>query len=133
MTINSRNKGASFEREIAKMLEDELGFKFKRDLRQYQAADYGDLITDDHFPFLIECKRYASGTGARESWWSQAVRAAKRTSQFPCVIYKYDRHEVRCVVPLNAIANALDLSTNNDHRVELAFSGFCYVARELIS
>jgi Holliday junction resolvase len=26
MTINSRNKGASFEREIAQMLEAELGF-----------------------------------------------------------------------------------------------------------
>jgi hypothetical protein len=89
MTINSRNKGASFEREIAQMLEAELGLQFKRDLRQYQAADYGDLITDDQFPFLIECKRYAKGSGMKEAWWDQAGRAAFRTDQWPCVIYKY--------------------------------------------
>ena len=133
MTINSRNKGASFEREIAQMLEAELGLQFKRDLRQYQAADYGDLITDDQFPFLIECKRYAKGSGMKEAWWDQAGRAAFRTDQWPCVIYKYDRQDIRCVVPLEAVAHALDYTTPSDHRVELTFAGFCYVVRELLA
>jgi hypothetical protein len=44
---NSRTKGASFEREVAKLLLLELGITFKRDLRQYQEADHGDLIPDD--------------------------------------------------------------------------------------
>ena len=33
---DSRNKGASFEREVAKLLVLEMGITFKRDLRQYQ-------------------------------------------------------------------------------------------------
>ena len=133
MTINSRNKGASFEREIAQMLEAELGFQFKRDLRQYQAADYGDLVTDDHFPFLIECKRYAAGTGMKQAWWDQASRAAAKTEQWPCVIYKYDRQDIRCVVPLEAVVHEITCATPSDHRVELTFAGFCYVARELLA
>jgi hypothetical protein len=35
---NSRNKGATFERDVAKMLFLELGITFKRDLRKYQEA-----------------------------------------------------------------------------------------------
>ena len=47
---NSRNKGAAAEREIAKLLFDELGMTFKRDLEQYRAGDTGDLICDEPFP-----------------------------------------------------------------------------------
>ena len=36
--VNGRNKGASFEREVANMLRDELGIGFKRDLEQYRAG-----------------------------------------------------------------------------------------------
>jgi hypothetical protein len=131
--VNSRNKGAGFEREVAQMLEAELGYKFKRDLRQYQSADHGDLITDADFPFLIECKRYASGIGMKDAWWQQACKAAAKTQQWPCVIYKYDRQQIRCVIPLDAIADAIDFKPEQDHKVELSFEGFCYVARELLS
>ena len=52
--VNGRNKGAQFERQVAKMLHDELGVSFKRDLEQYRAADHGDLIPDDpDFPFTL--------------------------------------------------------------------------------
>jgi hypothetical protein len=40
--VNGRAKGAAAEREIAKLLFDELGMTFKRDLEQYRAADHGD-------------------------------------------------------------------------------------------
>ena len=56
--VNGRQKGAAAEREIAKLLFDELGLSFKRDLEQYRAADHGDLICDEPFPFCIEVKRY---------------------------------------------------------------------------
>ena len=49
--VNGRQKGAAAEREIAKLLFDELGMTFKRDLEQYRAADHGDLICDEPFPF----------------------------------------------------------------------------------
>ena len=37
---------------------------FKRDLEQYRAADHGDLICDEPFPFVIEIKRYKTGCAA---------------------------------------------------------------------
>ena len=33
--VNGRQKGAAFERQIAGMLYDELGIKFRRNLDQY--------------------------------------------------------------------------------------------------
>jgi len=45
--VNSRSKGSTFERQVAKLLEAELGIAFKRDLEQYRAGDHGDLIADD--------------------------------------------------------------------------------------
>ena len=60
--INSRNKGASFEREVAKLINeffDDIGYnyKVKRNLEQYQEKDLGDLNIPNH---TLECKRYAS-------------------------------------------------------------------------
>ena len=75
--VNGRHKGAAAEREIAKLLLDELGIAFKRDLEQYRAAEHGDLICDDpDFPFCIEVKRYKSGCAAQPAWWDQACAAA---------------------------------------------------------
>ena len=66
--INSRQKGASFERDIAKRLnnffeEHAIDFKAKRNLEQYQEKDLGDLNIPNH---TIECKRYASGNWYKE-------------------------------------------------------------------
>lgn len=56
--VNSRNKGANFERELAKLLFEELGLTFKRDIEQYRAADHGDLICVEmpDFPFQLRQK-----------------------------------------------------------------------------
>lgn len=131
---NSRNKGAQFEREVAKLLEAELGVSFKRDLEQYRAGDHGDLIPDDHaFPFVIECKRYAKGNGCQPRWWEQATRAARSVGKLPCVIYKYDREDIRCVVPFTALYEAFGGSCHQcDHQAELTIEAFCYVVREMM-
>ena len=68
--INSRNKGAVFERDIAKLInnffkDQGVDFKTKRNLEQYQEKDLGDLNIPNH---VIECKRYASGNWYKESW-----------------------------------------------------------------
>jgi Holliday junction resolvase len=94
---NGRNKGAQFEREIANMLFFELGITFKRDLRQYQEADHGDLIPDDPaFPFELELKRYAHGPiSGTNKWWQQVTTAANKTGKRPALIYRYDRQPIR--------------------------------------
>lgn len=130
---NSRNKGATFEREIAKLLHDDLGIGFKRDIEQYRAADHGDLIPEDpDFPFVVECKRYAKGTGCAPDWWAQAQRAADAAGKLPCVIYKYDRREIRCVVPFTALYQAFGSACQCDHQAELTFEAFCYLVREMM-
>lgn len=121
--INSRNKGASFEREIARALFDELGIEFKRDLRQYQQAEYGDLITDDPaWPYCLELKRYKAGpVGGMTAWWDQVERAAARVKQRPVLIYKYDRQPIRVVLILM------------DVKADVSFEDFCYIARETMN
>jgi len=125
--VNGRNKGASFERETANALRDELGINFKRNLEQYRTAGHADLIPDDPaFPFTLELKRYASGPiGGAPAWWDQAAGAADLDGKMPCLIYKYDRKPMRCVIPLAALTDC-----DHDYTVEVDFETFCYIARE---
>jgi Holliday junction resolvase len=122
---DSRNKGASFEREVAKLLVLELGMgiTFKRDLRQYQTSGHGDLIpSDPAFPFELELKRYAKGPiSGTDKWWQQVTTAAARTHKRPALIYKYDRQPIRVVVELQGI------------RCNISFEDFCYLARETMA
>jgi len=125
--VNGRNKGASFEREVANMLRDELGIGFKRNLEQYRTAGHADLIPDDPaFPFTLELKRYKDGPiGGAPAWWDQASGAADLDGKMPCLIYKYDRKPMRCVIPLAALTDC-----DHDYTVEVDFETFCYIARE---
>ena len=127
--VNSRNKGAAYERTTAQELYNELGIKFKRDLEQYRAGAHADLIADDpDFPFTLELKRYASGpVGGSPSWWKQVEVAAEREDKIPCLIYKYDRAKDRCVMPLSAVLH------EGEGLIETDFETFCFIARELMA
>ena len=86
--INSRNKGASFERDIANKLntffeEKGIDYKVKRNLEQYQEKDLGDLNIPKH---TIECKRYQNGNWYRDVWWEQVTAACGET--IPVLIWK---------------------------------------------
>ena len=133
MPVNGRNKGRAFELSVAKALHEELGIQFSRDLRQYQAADHGDLVPDDpDFPFIVECKRYASGTGCAPQWWAQAQRAADAAGKLPCVIYKYDRRDIRCVVPFTALYAAFGSKCQSEYQAEITLEAFCWIVREMM-
>lgn len=98
--INSRNKGASFEREVAKLINeffDDIGYdyKVKRNLEQYQEKDLGDLNIPNH---TLECKRYASGNWYKEEWWKQVCDSCGDT--IPVLIWKYNHQPIRVCVPL---------------------------------
>lgn len=130
MAVNGRRKGSKFELDVAKMLFDELGISFKRDLEQYRAGDHGDLIPDDDsFPFVLELKRYAGGpVGGHAGWWEQVCKAANRENKLPALLYKYDRKPIRCVLPLAAI-----MENHHGYLIEVGFSTFCYIAREIMN
>ena len=101
--VNGRQKGAAAEREIAKLLLDELGMTFKRDLEQYRAADHGDLICDEPFPFVIEVKRYKAGCAPQPAWWDQVCAAAKSAGLLPLLVYKYNHQQWKWRVPAQAL------------------------------
>ena len=103
---NSRQKGAAAEREIAKLLFDELGMTFKRDLEQYRAGEHGDLICEEPFPFVIEIKRYKTGCAPQPVWWDQVCAAAKSAGLLPMLVYKYNHQQWKWRMPAEALMRA---------------------------
>lgn len=127
---NGRVKGANFERELARMIYDELGIETKRDLEQYRASDHGDLIGLDGW--TIEAKRYANNAGGnfKPEWWKQVTTAANAAGEQPVLIYKYDRQPIKCVVFLSSI-NA-DYA-GKDNVATISFPTWCMLVREGIA
>lgn len=133
--VNSRNKGAAWERAVAKELLLLTGITFRRDLDQTREKGRGDLLpSDDAWPFLIECKAHASGTGCKPAWRQQATEAAQ-DGQFPAVVYKYDRRDPRVSVPMEAVAAAYcsDAHKHTDEWADVTLEGFAYLAREIMA
>ena len=89
---NSRNKGASFEREIANALNDSLELKkpLKRILEQTREKHLPDLILGNWY---IECKRYGQGAEPLEGWWDQVIAATPEDS-YPALIYKFNHRPI---------------------------------------
>lgn len=132
--VNSRTKGADWERKLSKILELELGIKFSRNLEQYRSAAEGDLIPDNpNFPFSIEAKAYAKGVGCRDEWWLQASKAAELCGKEPAVIYKYNNYKPRAVVSFKAISAMFDEPADEDLLFETSIEGFCYICREIMN
>ena len=127
--VNSRNKGASFERIIANMLHDDLGLKAKRDIEQYRAADHGDIITDNEsWPYVIECKRYGGKHFTFQvDWWRQVEKAANAAGKEPVLVYKYDRQPITVVMRL---AHIMGDGAEHGKLVRMDWEAFTYIARE---
>tara|TARA_R110000803_G_scaffold47734_3_gene99426 strand:+ start:109 stop:540 length:432 start_codon:yes stop_codon:yes gene_type:complete len=131
-----RMKGATFEREVAGLLFDELGIKFKREIEQYRQADLGDLVPcDGTFPFTIECKRYADGYLAKDAWWDQACAAAKAANLIPSLVYRFDRRPIICRIPIQAfvLMSGSELDYGWTETADVTFSAYCMVSRELLA
>lgn len=90
----SRQRGATYEREVANEIFDMLGIRIKRNLKQYQQSGEGDLILGD---YLIECKRRRSI--AVYEWMRQAVEATQ-PGQTPVVIMRADGEKSLAVLHL---------------------------------
>lgn len=92
---NSRTKGAAGEREVARILQDQLGIELTRNLDQTRDGGY-DLLG---LPgWAIEVKRYkTAGKAERQAWWKQAVEQAGEDLQ-PVVIYRLDRQGWRVMM-----------------------------------
>ena len=132
MSAKSRNKGASFERDIAQQLFLLTGISFKRNLEQSREAAHGDLIADDPaFCFSIECKRYANGISCLSAWKEQASKAAAMCGRIPAVIFKFDRQPIRVAVPLACLCGGK--CDDPAEWAEITLEGFAYACREIMA
>ena len=130
MSAKSRNKGSSFERQIAQELFLLTGISFKRNLEQTREAAHGDLVADNPaWPFSCELKRRAAGISCLTAWKEQATRAAALTGKTACVIFKFDRQPIRVAVPLAALVAGADA----EEWAEVTLEAFAFVAREMMA
>lgn len=89
MPINSRNKGATFERKVANILAEGLGSEVSRNLEQWRDGGH-DLngVTG----FSIECKHCKDDSSNK--WWEQAIKQAEVSGLRPLLIYRLNRKPI---------------------------------------
>lgn len=131
MTINSRNKGASAERELIKLLKDDLGegYDLKRNLEQTREGGYD--ITG--LPkWALEVKRYADASPAIiRGWWEQAADQARAVRKIPVLAYRLDRRDWRIVIPMYAVTKIICTTNEYDWTVEMSLTAWTSLVREM--
>ena len=105
MPINSRTKGASYERDIVKILnefflQNNFDVTCKRNLDQYQTAGQSDINIPFH---SVECKHYKEGNWLKPEWWRQVCDSADNEGTIPVLIFKFNRVPTRVAIPLHAV------------------------------
>lgn len=93
MSLSQRRKGATGERELFKLLSDELGFVVQRTLDQTRTGG-ADCIEVPGF--AVEVKRQERLS--RPAWWRQAVRQGNKLGAEPIVFYRRSREPWRSLV-----------------------------------
>lgn len=125
MPINSRNKGAAGEREVAKIIDDLLGITVQRNLDQWRAGGF-DLTGLEGW--AIEVKR--AKKPLLSAWWKQTIEQARINNLKPVLWYRLDNQKWRVVVPMNLISRGLIESQDIDYCAELTPEGFAALYRE---
>lgn len=120
MPKKSQRKGASAEREFAKLLEQHTGITSVRNLEARRTGGHDLLPEPDSLldEYAFEVKRYATVTdGLIAGWWQQAVRQAETAGKVPCLAYRADRQSWRVMLPMEA-------SQELDHTTTMYLPGF---------
>ena len=125
--VNSRTKGSSFERQIAKTFNDRFNttefsrspgsgaFATTHTLPDYLKI-YGDLITPQNFKYCIECKKgynkenlYSLYNYSSDFWGflDQCLKDSDKCDKIPMVIFKQDRQPTLAIVPSHVQTNKL--------------------------
>ena len=93
MSKASRDKGARAEREVLKLLGDELGEILTRNLQQTREGGADCLAVKG---FAIEVKRQERLS--RPAWWAQAVEQAQRVGAEPMLLYRRNREKWKAFI-----------------------------------
>ena len=127
MPVNSRAKGANFEREIGNLLVQDLGLNnpVKRILEQTRTKELPDLMMGR---WCIECKRYGDGSEPSDNWWNQVLAASRNANQIPALVYKFNRKPSKVRILASCINTQIQ---NKDITVDLSWQDFISVIKEL--
>lgn len=124
--VNSRAKGSTFERQIAKILNDRLGTtEFSRTPGSGAFATthtlpdhlkiYGDLITPQNFKYCLECKKgynnqnlYSLYNHSSDFWKfiEQCQKDSEKCGKIPMVIFKQDRQPTLAIIPSHVVVES---------------------------
>ena len=124
--VNSRAKGSTFERQIAKILNDRLGTtEFSRTpgsgafATTHSLPDhlkiYGDLITPQNFKYCLECKKgynnqnlYSLYNHSSDFWKfiEQCQKDSEKCGKIPMVIFKQDRQPTLAIIPSHVVVES---------------------------
>ena len=127
MSINSRNKGAAFERQIANALINDLNLTnpVKRILEQTRTKELPDLMLGT---WCIECKAYGSGAEPRPDWWEQVLASSDAGELKPALVYKFNNRPIK----VRILAKCLNTKIKNDLvTVDLLWPDFIEIILEL--
>ena len=140
MAINSRNKGASSEREFCNLVLELSGVRLIRNLEQSRSGGFdlvvhseevGD-VADTFRNLAIECKRYRKVTpGLIKTWWQQAKDQAELQRLHPALAYRADRHEWQVLTPLHLINRSLTENLSIEACASVSVRGFCTIIRDI--
>ncbi len=127
MPVNSRAKGANFEREIGNLLVQDLNLinPVKRILEQTRTKELPDLRLGR---WCIECKRYGDGGEPPKEWWEQVLRSCSAESLMPALIYKFNRRPIKVRLLASSINPAIQ---NKLVTVDLLWDDFIEIILEL--
>lgn len=144
MAVNGRNKGANFERVIAKQLSEWCGFTITRTPSSGGWAKTGDITPKDpkemvKFIFGVECKNNESWNfpllfKGRErgelnsvfsQWWKQCTDDCKISKKIPIVVFTRNNDPVFCIMRstefrmLNKVSRIIDYIKIGSFRIFL--------------
>jgi len=137
---NSRTKGNTFERQVAKLLNNRFGTtQFSRSPGSGAFASthslpdhlkiYGDLITPEKFRFCIECKKgynhinlYSLYNYSSDFWKfvEQCEKDSKKCNKLPMIVFKQDRQPILTIVYKDIFTNIdkyIEIHKENPYRV----------------
>lgn len=130
MSAKSRTKGHDGERELRRLLADELGDQVRRNLGQTRDGGH-DL--EGVGPFALEVKRHKAATDSLvRAWWQQAEQQASTVHAIPALAYRGDRQPWRVLVPLAALDLRFAQWSGPDWTASLSVPAFSALVRELL-
>lgn len=144
MAVNSKAKGDTYERKIAKKMTEWTGLKFERVPASgglHWKEDnrvYGDIVCNvEDFPFVIELKCRESwnmdslinGSKEVEKWWKQVTADATATGKEPMVIFTRNRQPDYLMLKVDSLNSLLTRDTYDFYMELIVGSSFVTVLK----